>query len=438
LRQISWKQGNKFDGGTYTRIVEFANAKPDADYADTNSMFEFGVADVAAGSSPPAYEFSNAHFAHLYDRACFWPGDPNAVEVYPTSTAATLLASALNPVGIDRNGSTTLINRVADPAGGTDVAIFQSGANEPMLTKTFTAPAVGGMVWIDLMLGRAASRALDAVKIEVRNFSGSRFAFQRHITVPANISRVCVPMLIPPMANPADWQLRILPIGYASGTKDRVVTGWWTISSGPAPISRKAALDRWPLLPPNRAMLGAVAGTPGTLPLGWSAQGSGGLAGISTSVIKAGADANGPFIDLRVNGTATTGGLLYISYAPMLAIEHDGSSSSWAHEVALRLIAGGYAGLTSTTTAGEGREGGTSGPIGIGIRRLTDVGGYISEVEYFYTPTTDYALYGKPDITSSNAGTKVIQPVIQLVIPVTGTAIDFTLRIYAPQFRRIT
>lgn len=53
----------------------------------------------------------------------------------------------------------------------------------------------------------------------------------------------------------------------------------------------------------NNSMVGAVAGTPGTIPTNWTASGNNGL---SWSVAGVGSEGSMPYIDLRLSGTAST------------------------------------------------------------------------------------------------------------------------------------
>jgi hypothetical protein len=66
---------------------------------------------------------------------------------------------------------------------------------------------------------------------------------------------------------------------------------------------------------PNSINTGAVVGTPGTLPTGWSY--SGNPAGLTTSVVGFGTDLNSgfPYVDLRVNGTPGASGNVNLFFA---------------------------------------------------------------------------------------------------------------------------
>jgi hypothetical protein len=154
----------------------------------------------------------------------------------------------------------------------------------------------------------------------------------------------------------------------------------------------------------NNTMVGAVAGTPGTLPTNWSVFSSGGL---TTTVVGTGTSSGVNYVDLRFSGTST---------APFYVMSFDNSAVSasagqiWAESFWVSLLGGSLANINSCN---------------INIRWS---GGATSDTSF--VPTTTFNRVS--GVGTVPSGTTAMFPALYLNMT-NGAAIDFTLRIGMPQ-----
>ena len=165
----------------------------------------------------------------------------------------------------------------------------------------------------------------------------------------------------------------------------------------------------------NNTMVGAVAGTPGTLPTNWGS--FSGPTGVTRSVIGTGTQNGITYIDIRFNGTASgagelsifpdsTGALLFTSGTIL-------SSSVW-----LSVVSGSTSNVSSTN-----------------LRIISYLGAtYISEGGGSVTVTPTLTRFVFNNYTTAATSDRVL-PAISLNVTAAG-AIDITLRIGLPQLEQ--
>ena len=100
---------------------------------------------------------------------------------------------------------------------------------------------------------------------------------------------------------------------------------------------------------PNNTMVGAVAGTPGTLPTNWSTGGGGG--GIVREIVGTGSEDGIFYIDIRISGTPTATTFLTIRFAPNAQIAA-ANGQIWSGSNYIKLVAGSVANVTLRTLIG--------------------------------------------------------------------------------------
>jgi hypothetical protein len=157
-------------------------------------------------------------------------------------------------------------------------------------------------------------------------------------------------------------------------------------------------------------MVGAVTGTPGTLPTNHSTT----LNGLTRTIVGTGTENGVDYIDLQFSGTATGAALTYSFETSSQIVAASGqawTNSMWIKQIA---DAGGNR-PAARVTIYEFNSGGTYLAEGSAIATLTS-----SLTRFFFTRTL------------ANASTARVQPLIQFVL-VSGTTYNFTLRIGLPQ-----
>jgi len=165
-------------------------------------------------------------------------------------------------------------------------------------------------------------------------------------------------------------------------------------------------------------MVGAVAGTPGTLPTNWTTSLAG---GVSREIVGIGT-ANGiNYIDIRIFGTTTNTNL-----ALNLVLEGNTIAAAvgqvWTSSAWVSLVGGTTTGITNVyLTQTERSSGGTDLAYLNGTSFLSTIN---SNVRRTYSPTL------------SNASTAFIVPSLWVTHTGIGAAVDFTLRIGLPQLEQ--
>jgi hypothetical protein len=170
----------------------------------------------------------------------------------------------------------------------------------------------------------------------------------------------------------------------------------------------------------NNTMVGAVAGTPGTLPTNWVSPGS--VNGLTQQIVGSGIENGVNYIDLKLSGTPSASGAHDVVLEPNTQVAA-ANGQTWSHSSYFKLAAG-----TVTNTALSilvlGRD--SVGSL---------VGGQVQQVAF--TPTTAALTTQRVASTliMSSASVAFVSPRIRLDYT-NGAAIDVTLRIGLPQLEQ--
>jgi hypothetical protein len=170
----------------------------------------------------------------------------------------------------------------------------------------------------------------------------------------------------------------------------------------------------------NNTMVGAVAGTPGTLPTGWFLAAS--ANDISPEIVGTGVEDGITYVDIRYSGTSTGAGTVPI-LASLLTANTAATGQSWTGSAYVKLQAGSLSNLTNTRQSVNGRS-----STGDGLESTNDI----------YTPTSDGLGVQRRtvSVTLANASTEKISHTIFNAAYASGVAIDITLRIGLPQLEQ--
>jgi len=236
LRNVDWR-GNKFGGSPHTAILEWANPRQSS-YTNGNSSFEFTPADVIAGGIP-ARRFSNAVFAQLRDYGGFFPGDPNALDLWPASDSPgiALLANGLPAAARHAFGPV----QISLGTRNLSLLTLSEGRSEQGLYLPFgtSALAKGGSIFFDVTLQQAPSHTLQMVVVEIRNAVDGGLAYHRVVPLPEMAGNLRAPVYLPPSRAPEAWQLRVYGSGpVVAKQTDSFQTGDWIVNSGNARLGR--------------------------------------------------------------------------------------------------------------------------------------------------------------------------------------------------------
>jgi hypothetical protein len=161
----------------------------------------------------------------------------------------------------------------------------------------------------------------------------------------------------------------------------------------------------------NSTMVGAVAGTPGTLPTNWSAS----AAGLTQTIVGTGVENGVPYIDFRFNGTAISTGVS-VRFETTTGIAAS-NTQVWTATSWLRFIAQPTPPLSTTISMAERTAAG--GLVVVGSSSSLSVTSSLNRFSFTRT-------------LSGGATVGAIQPEVSFNLT-NGAAYDFTFRIAAPQ-----
>jgi hypothetical protein len=169
----------------------------------------------------------------------------------------------------------------------------------------------------------------------------------------------------------------------------------------------------------NNTMVGAVAGTPGTLPTGWPFQSGGGL-GLSVSIVGTGTESGVAYLDWRISGTASAATAATISFGRVSAL----TAQTWTTSSYLKLAAGSLSGVTLMT---------------LDLIEETVASIFVTGSQVSITlPTTNSLITQRPTASRTlTGGATVAQLRTNLTVSVSsGSTVDFTIRIGLPQLEQ--
>jgi hypothetical protein len=158
----------------------------------------------------------------------------------------------------------------------------------------------------------------------------------------------------------------------------------------------------------NSTMVGAVVGTPGTIPTNWT---GGGFANLTQTLVGLGTENGLQYIDLRFNGTAV--GTIVRIFSESTTQITASNGQTWSSSVYIKRISGTF----DSCAIGHALRG--IGGSGLGVQTAT------------VSVTTSLARYATTQ-TVNNASTLSVQPLVDFNVT-SGAAYDFTIRIAAPQ-----
>ena len=169
----------------------------------------------------------------------------------------------------------------------------------------------------------------------------------------------------------------------------------------------------------NNTGVGAVAGTPGTLPTNWTISGAG--VGTLSRTISVGEQSGISYVDIRYSGTTSTTSFIFAFESPTQIAALTGQT--WTNSIYLALVGG------STTNINSLRH---------DVVERTLVGGSVLQnfsSDFKSTLTANLTRSTYSVALSGGATTAYAQPGIEFSFA-SGVAIDITLRIGLPQFEQ--
>jgi hypothetical protein len=164
----------------------------------------------------------------------------------------------------------------------------------------------------------------------------------------------------------------------------------------------------------NNTMVGAAAGTPGTLPTNWVTS----LSGLTRTIVGSSTVNGINYIDIRFNGTTSSGSGIEIKLDGNASISGASASQAWSQSVWVSVVGGSTTNITSSTLVFNEYS------VGPAYLRTTTCASNILAGGATLTRVSGSGTTG--------ALTTIIEPIMYLGAS-SGVAIDITLRIGLPQ-----
>jgi hypothetical protein len=164
----------------------------------------------------------------------------------------------------------------------------------------------------------------------------------------------------------------------------------------------------------NNTMVGAVAGTPGTLPTNWSES----LAGLTREVVGTGTTNGINWIDLRLSGTST-GTVVNLSMEA-INVAVAAAGQNWTNSFWIARVGG-----TTTNVTGVNSR----------IRSYNSTPAFLGQHDGSAITLTSSLVRHEATYSNLPATTAFVEPVVRVVVA-NSSAIDITLRIGLPQLEQ--
>lgn len=168
----------------------------------------------------------------------------------------------------------------------------------------------------------------------------------------------------------------------------------------------------------NNTAVGAVAGTPGTMPTNWGTFTT--LTGLTREVVGTGTESGISYIDVRLSGTPSAAGQ-YILYPEASNSAAAALAQTWTHSSYLKLVAGSFSGLTSASIA---------------LIEYSAVPAFLAGTYAVVVPTGSGLVTQRFSATRTTNQATVAFVAPQFSFSLDGAAVDFTLRIGMPQLEQ--
>ena len=171
----------------------------------------------------------------------------------------------------------------------------------------------------------------------------------------------------------------------------------------------------------NNTMVGAVAGTPGTLPTNWT--GNTTANGITREVVGTGAENGISYIDLRYSGTPTSSFNIFAAFEPGNQVVA-ANGQTWTASAYIRLAAGSTSGLSNLSLIVAGRDSSGAG-----------IAGQFRQAPIVPTSAVIVSQRAFSTFLFTSASVAFIRSQVSFDVT-NGLAIDITLRIGMPQLEQ--
>ena len=161
----------------------------------------------------------------------------------------------------------------------------------------------------------------------------------------------------------------------------------------------------------NSSMVGAVAGSPGTLPTNWLNLVT---AGLTRTIVGTGTENGLPYVDIRFNGTANAASLR-VDFDATTAIPAL-NAQVWTNSIYSKIVSAPNPAVS----------------YALQMIERTSGGGFVTDGSQIFTPTTSIQRFAFTRTLNGGATVANVQPCITINLT-NGATYDFTIRIAAPQ-----
>jgi len=165
----------------------------------------------------------------------------------------------------------------------------------------------------------------------------------------------------------------------------------------------------------NNTMVGAAAGTPGTLPTNWSTFTA--LTGLTREIVGTGTESGISYIDVRLSGTPSAAGVFLINFESNTQ-NAASNGQAWSGSTYCKLQAGSLTGISSLVLRTSALD----------ISQVE-----LSSTSQTFTPTSAALNTQRNVAIHTNISASTAYEIVYVRVSLSGAAIDITLRIGLPQ-----
>jgi hypothetical protein len=160
----------------------------------------------------------------------------------------------------------------------------------------------------------------------------------------------------------------------------------------------------------NNSAVGAVVGSPGTLPTNWTNF----LSGLTQTIVGTGTEKGLPYIDIRLNGVASSASALILFEASNIITASN--AQIWTESIFSKVVAAPN----------------PANSYDLLMYERTSGGGYITEGSIPFVVTSALQRFSFTRTLSGGGTVAFVQPIVRFNLT-NGASYDFTIRIAAPQ-----
>lgn len=237
LNNWTYGQNNKFDGGTYTYLLEYMGALAESDaYVTRNNRFEIGASQYSA--RPFTAGVSNYRTGVVVDPFGLYATDDGVViPGVGDDVGVTILANGrYSDITVFGGASKAA---ATDVYGGTETAeiTFASASADNGAAVVCAEPVAEVLSWLEVELAVGATLSVFTLGVQIANTTTGAIAKKLEgLTLYPNPRTVRVPFFFPTSTDPTDWVAKVYATDFSGGARTKAKVARFKVYQARAPF----------------------------------------------------------------------------------------------------------------------------------------------------------------------------------------------------------